>query len=101
MENSDANKTIDAYLKVIGDVLLRSFLIGFAFLMIGSLAQLFFQVPLGDLIEALIGIELDVFAAIWMLSSLTFKMCLFTFFLFPYIAIRWTLSRRNETSASD
>ncbi|MFP6582374.1 MAG: hypothetical protein VCD00_07430 [Candidatus Hydrogenedentota bacterium] len=98
MENLDTNRTIDATLKVVGEVLLRSFIIGFALLLLSGISLLFVSGLMGDITESLFGIEPEVFASINLLSIALFKMCLFTFFLFPYIAIQWTLSRRNRSA---
>ena len=96
MENTDTNKTIDAYLEAVGDVLLRSFFVGFGLLLFSSFGYMVIGTEIASEVgENIFGISAENFTLMNVFGIMMFELVVFGFFLCPYIAIRWTLARRK------
>jgi len=96
MDKADTNRTNDAYLEVVGDVLLRAFILGFGLLILSSFAYILIGNEIASEVgEGILGISAENFTNMNFFGMMMFKMVLFGFFLLPYIAIQWTLARRK------
>lgn len=76
---------------LVSSVLFRSFAIGIAVLILGSVALVVLLEPVYDLHRIFFETPRPEFSAILLTGLLQMRMLLFVFFLFPAIAIRWAL----------
>ena len=93
MENKERN---DVFFQTLAAILIRSFLIGLAFLLLWFLVYL---IAPGWMFEMNARWFVDIgrhdFDLINYYGMGFVKICNILFFLFPYLAIKWTLRRRK------
>jgi hypothetical protein len=93
MSNSNS---IDEVLQVIGQVLIRCFVIGIAVLLLW-LCALSFAGDLGASIAGrIVPISREQFYALNLNNFIIVRSAIFVLFLFPYIAIRLVINRRAK-----
>ncbi len=81
-------------LEVLGDVLFRGFLVGFAFLLLCFLAFVFFHEPIYTLHSAIFDITREAHTALIYEWIGNMKLLIISLFLIPWIAVRLTTNAR-------